>query len=131
MVPLSEIPFPSFIRTTDGDVPLQTSHFVLRKRKWSYDRKQIVYLRYLYSFKLHHNFLRTDVMNFIADLSAGKFITLFGTGTLPDVMQRRNVARRRQNCSLHKIFYSELEVSLCLMKSMPTALTMITPMIIS
>ena len=70
-------------------------------------------------------------MNFIADLSAEKFITLFGTGDSPDVMQRRNVARCRRNCIQPDFLYAEPEVNLCLMKSMPTALTMITPIMIS
>ena len=47
--------------------------------------------------KLHCNFWRTHVMNFIANLLAGKFMTLFGSGASPDVIQRRNAVRHSRN----------------------------------
>jgi hypothetical protein len=53
-------------------------------------------------FKLRSNFWRTHVKNFSDNLLAVKLLTLFGTGTLPDVVQRRNAGRRSRNRISHE-----------------------------
>jgi hypothetical protein len=51
--------------------------------------------------KLQSNFWRTHVKNFSDNLLAVKFLTLFGTGTLPDAVQRRDAGRRSRNRISH------------------------------
>jgi hypothetical protein len=55
-------------------------------------------------FKLRNNFWRTHVKNFSDNLLAVKFLTLFGTGTLPDAIQRRNAGRQSRNRISHESY---------------------------